>query len=191
VANAGDVSGAQLPVSRDSAAGQGVNAASQATPAAPTWHWFSEAGAASGRSLLCGLGIAMDVAGGQQLFAEAALQTGAGVGQSSELLIGVKSNYPAITLRSHKLTPFSIVGYGASIEAVLKSKTAPPVFGLSPAAVTGIGTSAGFAQQYAAGAALPIHGWNVGLGVSSDKLASGWKAYPFVFLSHAFGKLAK
>jgi hypothetical protein len=167
-------------------------AATSAAPAAatvsPGAFWFTEAGATSGNGLLGGLGVAIPVAGGQQIFGELALQTGSGVGQSSTLLIGVKSNYPAITVQSHKLTPFTIVAYGASIQNLVKSQIVPPAaIGLDAAAVTSIGTSAGFAQQYAAGFETKLGSWNLGVGVSGDKVVSGWKGYPFVFLSHSFG----
>jgi hypothetical protein len=165
--------------------------ATSAAPAAavsPGASWFTEAGATSGNGLLGGLGVAIPVAGGQQIFGELALQTGSGVGQSSTLLIGVKSNYPSITVESHKLTPFTIVAYGASIQNLVKSKIVPPTaIGLNAAAVTSIGTSAGFAQQYAAGFETKLGSWNLGVGVSGDKVVSGWKGYPFVFLSRSFG----
>lgn len=131
----------------------------------------------------------MTVAGNQQIFGEVALQTGAGIGQSSTLLIGVKSNYPGITYKARKYTPFSIVAYGASIENLIKAKIVPPAaVGLNAATITSIGTSAGFAQQYAAGFETTIGAWNVGVGVSGDKVVSGWKGYPFLFLSRSFGK---
>jgi len=159
-----------------------------ASPPPATWSWFGEAGASTKDSLLGGLGIAMDLAAGQQIFAEAALQTGEKISQSSTLLIGVKSNYPAITFNQRKYQPFSIVGYGASITSLLKDKTiSPPAsLGLNAATVTSIGTSAGFAQQYAGGIQTVIGSWNVGLGISGDKTTSGWKAYPFVFVSREF-----
>jgi hypothetical protein len=177
------------PPSPASSPGTAQPSAPSATDA-QSWSWFSEAGASTKDSLLGGLGIAMDLAAGQQIFAEAALQTGEKISQSSTLLIGVKSNYPAITFNQRKYQPFSIVGYGASITSLLKDKTiSPPAsLGLNAATVTSIGTSAGFAQQYAGGIQTVIGSWNVGLGISGDKTTSGWKAYPFVFVSREFGK---
>ncbi len=168
--------------------------APQATQAAPASalagaSWFTEAGATAGNSLLGGLGVAIPVAGGQQIFGEVALQTGSGIGQSSTLLIGVKSNYPGITYKARKYTPFSIVAYGASIQSLVKSKIVTPAsIGLNAATVNSIGTSAGFAQQYAAGFETKLGAWNLGFGVSGDKAVSGWKGYPFLFLSRSVGK---
>lgn len=166
----------------------------QTTPSTPaptnppaTWSWFSEAGASTGNSILGGLGVAMDVPGSQQIFGEIALQTGAGIAQSSTLLLGVKSNYPSVTKFGRKMTPFSIVAYGASIQSLAKSNISPPAsLGLNAATVTSIGTGAGFAQQYAAGVETPLGSWNLGIGFSGDKNTSGWKGYPFVFLSRTF-----
>jgi hypothetical protein len=164
------------------------------TPADPaaasnpaSWSWFGEAGASTGNSLLGGLGIAMDAAAGQQIFGEIALETGSDVAQSSQLLIGVKSNYPTITEKGRKFTPFSIVAYGASIQSIAKSKIVPPAsLGLNATTVSSIGTGAEFAQQYAAGVQTPIGSWNVGVGFSGDK-TNGWKGYPFAFVSREFG----
>jgi len=160
------------------------------TPTAPpaSWSWFSEAGASAGNNLLGGLGIAMDAAAGQQIFGQIALETGTGVAQSSQLLIGVKSNYPGFTTSGRKFTPFSIVAYGASIQSLATSKITPPAsLGLNASTVTSIGTSAGFAQQYAAGVSTLIGSWNAGIGVSGDKAVSGWTGYPFAFVSREFG----
>jgi hypothetical protein len=152
-----------------------------------SWSWFGEAGAATGNNLLGGLGIAMDAAAGQQLFGEIALETGSSPGQSTQLLIGVKSNYPVVTLKGRKFTPFSIVAYGASIQSLAKSQIVPPAsLGLNATTVTSIGTGAGFAQQYAAGLQTPIGSWNVGVGFSGDKITSGWKGYPFLFVAKRF-----
>jgi hypothetical protein len=161
------------------------------TPPAAAGSWFTEAGASTGNSLLGGLGVAIPVGGNQSIFGQIALQTGASVGQSSTLLIGVKSDYPGVTIQSRKYTPFSIVAYGASIQNLIKSKIVPPAaVGLNVATVTAIGTSAGFAQQYAAGFETAIGAWKLGIGVSGDKVVSGLKGYPFVFLSREFGKAA-
>jgi hypothetical protein len=158
-----------------------------ATSNPASWSWFGEAGASTGNNLLGGLGIAMDAAAGQQIFGEIALETGSGVAQSSQLLIGVKSNYPSITKKGRMFTPFSIVAYGASIQGIAKAKLIPPAsIGLNATTVTSIGTGAEFAQQYAAGVQTQIGSWNVGVGFSGDK-TSGWKGYPFAFVSREFG----
>lgn len=167
--------------------------APQSTPetSSQSWSWFSEAGAASNNNLLGGLGIAMDAGANQQIFGEIALQTGSAPGQSSMLLIGVKSNYPSITRQGRKFTPFSIVGFGASIDSLAKKQISPPsMLGLNASTVTTIGTSAGLAEQYAAGVETAIGSWNVGIGMSGDKTGSGWKGHPFVFLSRELGKPA-
>jgi hypothetical protein len=151
--------------------------------------WFSEAGASTGNSLLGGLGVAVPVGGNQEIFGELGLQTGSTIHQATTLVIGVKSNLPSMTVKTRKLTPFTIVGYGAAIETLLKTKIVTPAApGLNAATVTAIGTSAGFAQQYAAGIETAVGNWNVGVGFSGDKISSGWKGYPFVFLSRSFGK---
>jgi hypothetical protein len=129
----------------------------------------------------------MPLAGGQEIFAEGALETGKGISQSSTLLIGVKSDYPAITIQKRKFTPFSIIGYGALIKSVLKEKAPiPAALGLNAATVESLGTGAAFAEQYAGGLQTSVGSWNLGIGVTADKTASGWKGYPFIFLSREF-----
>jgi hypothetical protein len=156
------------------------------TPAASRgWSWFSEAGAASGNNISGGLGIAMDAKAGQQLFGEIALETD--VAQSSQLLIGIKSNYPGVTIRGHKLTPFSIVAYGASIQSLTKPGALSQIsLGSGSPTIASIATSAGFAQQYAGGIETPVGSWTLGIGFSGDKTASGWKGLPFIFLGKSF-----
>jgi hypothetical protein len=144
--------------------------------------WFTEGGASSGRSFLGGLGFAVPVPRGQEIFAEAGFQTGAAISQSSTLLVGVKSDYPGISLRGRKFTPFSIAAYGASVDSIVKGKAE-----LNLAA---IGTSAGFAQKYAGGFETSFGTWNIGVGISGDKAATGWGVFPFVFLSRRFGKVS-
>jgi hypothetical protein len=172
-----------------------VTVARAQTPSLSQASWFTEAGASTGNSLLGGLGVAVPVAANQEVFGELALQTGKQIGQASNLLIGVKSDMPTMTIKGRKLMPFTIVAYGASIETLLKTKIGTgSTPGLNAATITAIGTSAGFAQQYAAGAqtavATPWGSVNIGVGFSGDKISSGWKGYPFVFLSHSFGKAA-
>jgi len=175
------------PQSLPPGATQGV-----APQGASSWSWFGEAGAYTGNTLLGGLGVSRPVAATEEIFAEAALQTGTGISQSSTLLIGIKSNYPAITLHARKLVPISIVGYGASIASVLKTKPLPPgTFGLTAASVTAIATGAGFAQRYAVGFETAVRSWNIGLGVSRDRNETGWKVYPFVFVAREFGEPRK
>lgn len=163
--------------------------ATPSTPGLSQASWFTEGGASTGNNLLGGLGVAMPVAGNQEIFGEFALQSGSSIHQATTLEIGVKSNLPSFTLKAHKITPFGIVAYGAAIETLLKQKiTTPASPGLNAATITAIGTGAGFAQQYAAGFQTNVGAWTVGLGFSGDKISSAWRGYPFVFLSHSFGK---
>ena len=149
---------------------------------------FAEAGAAAGSNVLGGLGISMTVANSQQIFGEIATQSGENAAAGSLLLIGIKSNYPGVTFQSHKLTPFTIVSYGAAIESLATSKiVAPAAAGLTASTITSIGTAAGFAQRYGGGIETAIAGYNIGAGMSVENTGSAWKGDPFVFVSRSFG----
>ena len=155
----------------------------------PTFAGFVEARAVAGNNVLGGLGVAATVASSQQVFAEIGTQSGQSVGAGSLLLIGIKSNYPAVTLSKRKYEPFSIIGYGASLSSVSRTQILSTITnGLTTTAVTTLGTSAGFAQKYAAGIETEIAGWGVGIGMSADKTSSGWRDYPLLFISRRFGK---
>lgn len=162
--------------------------ATQGASAPPTASVFVEAGAAAGSNVLGGLGVAMTVANNQQIFGEIATQSGEDIAAGSLLLIGIKSNYPAVTLKSHKLAPFTIVSYGAAIESLQTSKlVAPAAGGLTASTITSIGTAAGFAQRYGAGIETAIGSYNVGAGMSVENTGGAWKGDPFVFVSRTFG----
>lgn len=164
-------------------------AASPVPPVSTSWSFFSEAGAAAGNNLAGGLGIAMDAAANQQVFGEIQMETGKlPAGQATSILFGDKSNYPAITVKGRKVTPFSIVAYGASIDTLKTIKFAPPSAGLSATSITQFGTSAGLAQRYGAGFETLVRSWTVGFGYSLQKTGMGWGKYPFVYFGRAFGK---
>ena len=188
---------AQTPV-----AGQGtVTGANSApisiTPKASALSWFAEAGASQANSAVLGSGLAIQItstAVAQQIFAEVATGTGAApaVGSSvrGQFFFGVKSNYPAATVKGVKLSPFSIVAYGGALSSVSKIKLSSVAGGLSASAVNSVGTSAGFAQKYAAGAEVPLSvgsPWRVGLGAQlDDSSGNKWRGLPFIFISRSF-----
>jgi hypothetical protein len=159
-------------------------------PKASALSWFAEAGASQTNSAVLGSGLAIQItsaAVSQQIFAEVATGTvGAVTGQ---LFFGVKSNYPAATVKGVKLSPFSIVAYGGALSSVSKIKLSSLAGGLSASAVTSVGTSAGFAQKYAAGAEAPLSvgsPWRVGLGAQLDDSSGKWRGLPFVFVGRSF-----
>jgi hypothetical protein len=150
----------------------------------PTASWFTEAGAAPASNILGGLGVAVSIAASQSLFAEVGLQTGAGVPISCTVLVGIKSDFPAVSLFQGRFVPFSILAYGASIQSFPKVVLAA----LSTATMTSVGTSAGLAQQYAVGVETSVKAFDIGIGVSGNDGQSGWHAYPFIFVARQFGK---
>lgn len=181
------LSSAQMPSSTASPSTPSPTSTSQTTSQSAAW--FAEAGAYAGSNLMGGLGAALTVANNQEIFGEIALQTGESVAQSSTLLIGVKTNYPSFKMDGRKFAPFTIIAYGTAIQSVVASKIIPSVAGgLTASTINSIGTSAGFAQEYAGGLETSlVRGWSLGVGFTGDKNQSGWAGYPFAFVSKSFG----
>ena len=168
--------------------GQGQTALAFAHAPA-TSSWFAEAGAAPGRDVMGGLGVALSVANNQSVFGEIATQTGEGVAQLTQVLFGVKSNFPAMIIQKRKFIPFGIIAYGASIESLATQKVGTATLGgITAATVTSIATSAGLAQRYAAGVETNIKGFDIGMGASGSDTQAGWHVYPFLFVAKQFGK---
>lgn len=171
-----------LPILAQTAAPEPINSAAQ------TVTGFVELGAASKDQIVGGVGAAVSVGAGQSVFGMLATQSGANIVQNSQVLIGVESEYPGKTIKGYKVTPFSIVAYGASISSLSTITIKPPTsLALSAATVTSIATGAGLAQQYAGGVKTTLkNGLIVGLGFLGDKTQSGWSAYPFAFVGKRF-----
>lgn len=149
---------------------------------------FGEAGAYNGNQILGGLGLAVDVGAGQQVFGMLADQTGPNVAQNAQILFGVKSNYPSFKVNGQRIVPFSIIAYGASIASLKTLTIKPPTsLSLSATTVTSIATGAGLAQQYAVGMQITFKdSTTVGIGASLDSSLSGWRGQPFLFIGHTF-----
>lgn len=167
-----------------SATPQHTQAASPApTSSDQTVSVFAETGAYTGNQILGTVGVSVSIAGNQEIFGAIGTMTGAAVAQNSQVLFGIKSNLPSFTSHGYKVTPFSIVGYGASIESLKTLKVSPPAgAGLNASTVTSIATQAGLAQQYAFGFQTVVKGFTVGIGGIGDRSVSGWSGYPFVFI---------
>ena len=149
---------------------------------------FGEAGATTGNQILGGVGVAVNAGAGQQIFGMLATETGAAVAQKSQVFIGVKSDYPAMTISGHKLVPFSLISYGASIESLKTLTIKPPTsLALTATTVTSIATGAGLAQQYAGGLEFTsASGVTIGVGAMGADSQGGWSVYPFIFVAKTF-----
>lgn len=155
-------------------------------PPPSSWAEFVEVGVQSSQNIVGGIGVAATIAPSTQVFGEVTAATGQNSSQTTNIILGVKTNLPKV----RTFTPFTIVGYGGAITSVLKLTTLPAgVTGLNAASVAAFGTAAGFAQEYAAGAEHPLgkSGFNIGVGgIVNKNTTSAWKGYPFVFISKVF-----
>lgn len=154
-----------------------------ATPSA--WAEFAEAGAVSGSGITGGIGLAATISAGVSVFGELTATTGAGSSQTTNILVGVKTDLPKVKA----ITPFTIVAYGGALSSVLSLKSIPTgVTGLNTTSVTAFGTAAGFAQEYAGGGQYTFKsGLTLGIGELINKnTTSAWKGYPFMFFSKRF-----
>lgn len=161
-----------------------------AQPSAQVLSVFAEIGLAPGNQVTSGLGLNLSVGNNQSIFAEATQQVGQPLSlQATNVLFGIKSNLPGFTVQAHKITPFMLVAYGASIQTLATAATAKAILGgVTAGTITGVATAAGLAQRYGGGFQGQVGKFTIGVGYLEQKDVAGWAGYPFSFVGMAFGK---
>lgn len=160
------------------------------------FHSYIESGAAPNSTISGGLGVSLELGFNQELITEFDAQTHSKISQATSILVGIKSNSPAIPLSAHRsIRIFTVVTYGAGIVNIPELKFNPyatqgePLPVDIPSLVNYLGTSVGLSQKYGIGVQSSFGKWIIGSGVDWSSIQSvGWSAYPFIFISRSFGK---
>ncbi len=140
-------------------------------------------------SLNLNIGVADNVTATEAVFLDVQSTPNSGNGAATQILLGIRQDFPSRTVRGYKVTPFALVGYGATVAnfaSAVKSSSAASIS--NPLSiVTTVATNANFTAEYGAGFRVSFASFDLSVGMTGTAVSgTNVKPAPLIVFSKSF-----